>query len=264
MDAIVIAGGIPQPEQPLYEYTQGQAKAMLDMAGKPMIQWVLDALGNAEKVDNVIIIGLPEESSVTCSKPTYYIPNQGRMLANIAAGIDKMRELNPKSEYVLSASSDIPAITGEMIDWLIDTAMETRHDVYYGIVKKETMDARYPDSNRTFTKLKDMELCGADIHIAHHTMTTDPEHLATWDVLIGKRKQPLKQAASVGFLTLVLLLLGRLSLVDAVARTTKKLKFTGRAIIWQYAEAAMDVDKPHQLELLRADLSRADMEKQKN
>ncbi len=256
MDAIVIAGGIPKPDQPLYEYTQGQAKAMLDMAGKPMVQWVLDSLGNAERVENVIIIGLDEAESVTCSKPTYHIANQGRMLANISAGIDKMRELNPNAEYVLSVSADIPAITGEMIDWLIDTALETRHDIYYGVVTKETMDARYPDSRRTFTKLKDMELCGADIHIAHHSMTTTPEHLAKWEVLIGQRKNPLKQAASVGFLTLILLLLGRLTLADAVKRATKKLKFTGRAIIFPYAEAAMDVDKPHQLEVLRADLEK--------
>ena len=256
MDAIVIAGGIPQPEQPLYEYTQGQAKAMLYMAGKPMVQWVLDALGDAQKVDNVIIIGLDKSENITCSKPTYHIPNQGRMLANIQAGIDKMRELNPNAEYVLSASADIPAITGEMIDWLIDTALETRHDIFYGVVKKEVMEARYPNSKRTFTKLKDMELCGADIHIAHHTMTTDPAHLAKWEVLIGQRKNPLKQAASVGFLTLILLLLGKLSLADAVKRATKKLNFTGRAIIFPYAEAAMDVDKPHQLELLRADLEK--------
>jgi len=256
MDAIVIAGGIPKPDQPLYEYTQGKAKAMLDIAGKPMVQWVLDALGDAKKVGNVIIIGLPEEMSVTCKKPTYHIPNQGRMLANIEAGINKMRELNPEAEYVLSSSADIPAITGEMIDWLIDAAMETKHDLYYGVVKRETMDARYPNSNRTFTKLKDMELCGADIHIAHHSMTTDPEHLATWEVLIGQRKNPLKQAASIGILTLVLLLLGRLSLADAVKRATKKLNFTGRALIWPYAEGAMDVDKPHQLEMLRADLEK--------
>ena len=256
MDAIVIAGGIPQPEEPLYEYTQGIPKAMLDMAGKPMVQWVLDALGNAKNVEKVIIIGLDDADSVSCAKPTYHIPNQGRMLSNIQAGIDKMREINPKSEYVLSASADIPTITGEMIDWLVDTALETRHDLYYGVVKKETMEARFPNSKRTFTKLKDMELCGADIHIAHHTMTTDPEHLAKWEVLIGQRKQPLKQAATVGILTLVLLLLGRLSLADAVKRATKKLNFTGRAIIWKYAEAAMDVDKSHQLEMLRADLEK--------
>ena len=256
MDAIVIAGGIPQPDQPLYEYTQGKAKAMLDIAGKPMVQWVLDAIGDAEKVDNVIIIGLPEEVEVTCQKPTYHLPNQGRMLSNIEAGINKMRELNPQAEYVLSVSSDIPAITGEMVDWLIATAMETKHDVYYGVVKKETMDARYPNANRTFTKLKDMELCGADIHIAHHTMTTDPEHLGTWDVLIGKRKSPMRMAAAIGFWTLVLLLLGRLTLEDGVRRVTQSLNFTGRAIIFPYAETAMDVDKSHQLEILRDDLAK--------
>ena len=256
MDAIVIAGGIPNPDQPLYEYTQGQAKAMLDMAGKPMVQWVLDALGDAKSVENVIIIGLDDADSVSCSKPTYHIANQGRMLANIQAGIDKMREVIPASEYVISASADIPAVTGEMIDWLVDTALETKHDIYYGVVKKDVMEARYPDSKRTFTKLKDMELCGADIHIAHHSMTTDPEHLSKWEVLIGQRKNPLKQAATVGIWTLILLLLGCLSLEDAVKRATKKLNFTGRAIIWKYAEVAMDVDKPHQLELLRSDLEK--------
>ena len=47
MDAIVTAGGIPQPGEPLYEYTLGASKAMLDVVGKPMIQWVLDALEGA-------------------------------------------------------------------------------------------------------------------------------------------------------------------------------------------------------------------------
>jgi len=256
MDAIVIAGGIPTPEEPLYPYTQGSAKAMLDIAGKPMIQWVLDALSGAKLVDNVIIIGLPDESVVTCAKPTHHIPNQGRMLENIKAGVAKMREINPKSEYVLSVSSDIPAITSEMVDWLIETALETRHDIYYGVVKKEVMEARYPGSNRTFTKLKDMELCGADIHIAHHSMTTSPEHLATWDVLIGKRKSPLKQAATIGISTLVLLLLRRISLADTVTRVSRKLGINARVIIWDHAEAAMDVDKPHQFEILRADMEK--------
>ncbi len=44
MDAIVIAGGVPTPVEPLYPYTQGKPKALLDLCGKPMIQWVLDAL----------------------------------------------------------------------------------------------------------------------------------------------------------------------------------------------------------------------------
>ncbi len=254
MDAILMAGGIPKPDQPLYQFTQGISKAMLEIAGKPMIQWVLDALSEAENVDSVTIIGLPEGSSVTCKKPIYHVTNQGGMLDNIVAGIYKVLENNPQAEYVLTVSSDIPGINGEMVDWLIATAMETQHDIYYGIVKREVMETRYPGSNRTFTKLADMHVCGADIHIAHKTMVTDPEHLAMWEELIGKRKSPLKQAASIGILTLLLLLTGYLSLEGAVARVTKRLKITGRPIIWKYAEPAMDVDKPHQLELLRADL----------
>ena len=49
MDAIVIAGGIPQPEDPLYTYSHGDSKALIDVAGKPMVQWVLDALGRQSK-----------------------------------------------------------------------------------------------------------------------------------------------------------------------------------------------------------------------
>ena len=59
MDAIVIAGGIPQPQDPLYTYSQGDSKALIDIAGKPMIQWVLDALSGARQVDNVILVGFP-------------------------------------------------------------------------------------------------------------------------------------------------------------------------------------------------------------
>lgn len=254
MDAIVMAGGIPKPDQPLYQFTQGIAKAMLEIADKPMIQWVLDALSEAENVDSITIIGLPEDSEISCDKPLYHVPNQGGMLDNIVAGIYNVLDKNPQAEYVLTVSSDIPGVNGKMVDWLIDTAMQTQHDIYYGIVTRQVMEARYPDSNRTFTKLADMHVCGADIHITHKTMVTDPEHLAMWEELIGRRKSPLKQAASIGILTLVLLLMGRLSLEGAVERVTKRLNITGRPIVWEYAEPAMDIDKPHQLEILSADL----------
>jgi len=254
MDAVLMAGGIPKPDQPLYPYTQGIAKALVDIAGKPMIQWVLDALNEAQNVDSITIIGLPKDSQIISDKPLHYVPNQGGMLDNIVAGIYKVLEINPQAEYVLSVSSDIPGINGEMVDWLIENSMQTQHDIYYGIVKREVMEARYPNSNRTFTKLADMHVCGADIHITHKTMVTDPEHLAMWEDLMGKRKSPLRQAASIGILTLILLLMGRLSLEKAIQRVTERLNITGRAIIWDYAEPAMDVDKPHQLELLRDDL----------
>lgn len=253
MNAIVTAGGIPQPGDKLYEYSKGQSKALIDVAGKPMIQWILDALSNAKEVDQVIVIGLDASNNLTCSKPLHYIPNQGRMLANIVAGVNKSLDLNKESEYVLIVSSDIPTVKGEMVDWLVQTAMQTKDDLYYGVCPREVMEKRFPNSNRTYTKLKDMQVCGADVNIIHVSMATD--HLDTWEELIGNRKSPLKQAAVIGLDTLFQLFTRQFTLQALVERASQRIGIKGRAIIWSQAEPCMDVDKPHQLELLRADLT---------
>ena len=256
MDAILTAGGIPLPEDPLYTYTNGDSKALVDVAGKPMIQWVLDALSDAKLVDNVIIIGLSPKSGVTCKKPLHYVSNQGRMLANIVAGVEKTLEINPKAEYVFVISSDIPGINAGMVDWLIETCMQTKEDIYYGVIPREVMETRYPGSNRTYTKLKDIQLCGADMHISHVSMAIEPEHLEMWEELIGNRKSPLKQAATIGFGTLLKVATRSITLDDLVATVTKRIGITGRPIIWDHAEPGMDVDKPHQLELIREDMEK--------
>ena len=258
MDAIVTAGGIPRPEDPLYTYSHGDSKALIDVAGKPMIQWVLDALGAAKKVDNVIIVGLSPKSGITCKKPLHYVSNQGRMLANIVAGVNKALEINKRNKYVLIVSSDIPALKAEMVDWLINTCMETKDDIYYGVCPKDVMEARFPGSRRTYTHLKDMDVCGADMNITHVRMTT--EHLDMWESLIGSRKSPLKQASIIGFGTLFALFTRRLTLEDAVRRVCERIGIKGRAIVWPHAEPCMDIDKPSQLELLGEDLRRQQTE----
>jgi len=254
MDAIVIAGGIPRPEDPLYAYSHGDSKALIDVAGKPMVQWVLDALSGAKHVDNVILVGLSAKNPVICKKPLHYVSNQGRMLSNIVAGVNKSLELNKSNKYVMIVSSDIPALKSEMVDWLVDTCMETKDDLYYGICPRDVMEARFPGSKRTYTKLKDIQLCSADIHISHVRMAT--EHLDLWESLMGSRKTPLKQASIIGLDTFFQVLTRSITLDDLVTKICTRIGINGRAIVWSHAEPCMDVDKPHQLELMREDLAR--------
>ena len=254
MDAIVLAGGIPQPNEPLYSYTKGDPKALMDIAGKPMIQWVLDALGGAKHVDNVIVVGLSPKNELACNKPLYYLSNQGRMLANIVAGVNKSLELDKKTKYVLVVSADIPALKPGMVDWLVETSMQTKDDIYYGVCTREVMEARFPGSKRTYTKLKGIELCGADINVSHVRNAT--EHLDMWESLIGTRKSPLKQAGIIGLGTLFQVLTRSITLDGLVEKVCKRIGIKGRAIIWPHAEACMDVDKPHQLEIMREDMAK--------
>jgi len=252
MDAIVTAGGIPQPEDPLYTYSHGDSKALIDVAGKPMIQWVLDALGESRHVDNVIVIGLSPKSNITCKKPLHFVSNQGRMLSNIVAGVKKSLELDKKNKYVLVVSSDIPTVKPEMVDWLVERAQETQDDLYYGVCPREVMEARFEGSKRTYTKLNGIELCGADMHVSHVSMAT--EHLEMWESLIGNRKNPLKQASIIGLGIFFQVLTKSITLDDLVAKVSNRIGIKGRAIKFPYAEPCMDVDKPHQLEMLREDL----------
>jgi hypothetical protein len=99
-----------------------------------------------------------------------------------------------------------------------------------------------------------MQLCGADMHIAHVSMAT--EHIDMWEELIGNRKSPLKQAATIGFGTLFRVATRSITLDELVAVITKRIGITGRPIIWEHAEPGMDVDKPHQLDLIREDLEK--------
>jgi molybdopterin-guanine dinucleotide biosynthesis protein A len=253
MDAIVTAGGIPQPGESLYEFTQGGPKALLDVAGKPMIQWVLDALSGAPSVDRVVIIGLPEESNLVCSKHVTFVPNQGGMLENVRAGMQKVLDLNPQAHHVLTVSSDIPAVTSEMVTWMVETVSGSDHDIYYCVITRQVMEARYPNSKRSYTRLKDAEVCGGDMNVVRALTAATNE--ALWEKIVAARKNVLKQASLIGYDTLLMLVFRRLTIQQAEKIASQRLDISGKVVLCPYAEIGMDVDKPHQLEIVRADLA---------
>lgn len=251
--AVVTAGGRPKPEEALYEATQGGNKAMLDIAGKPMIQWVLDALSGSQLVASVLVTGLTDENGLTCSKPVMYIEDQKSMIENIRAGVAKIQAQYPENENVLVVSSDIPGITAEMVDWVIGAALETRQDACYNVIRREVMEKRYPSSRRSYVKLKGMEVCGGDMNMISAKMVTHQE--AIWQKIVDSRKNAFKQASLIGYDTLLLLMLRAITLEQGVKMVTGRLGITGKAVVCPYAEVGMDVDKPFQLEIMRQDLA---------
>jgi hypothetical protein len=184
-----------------------------------------------------------------------YVSNQGKMIENLKAGAEKVLEVNPKAKYALIVSSDIPAITGEMVDWVVNTSMQTQRDVYYNVIQREVMEERFPGCKRTWTKLKDMEVCGGDMNVGRLGMIVDDDR-DIWNKITDSRKNPLKQAALIGFGTALSLLFGQLTLQKAEESIMKKLGITGRAMVCPYAEVGMDVDKLFQLEIMREDLGK--------
>jgi len=155
---------------------------------------------------------------------------------------------------VLLCSSDVPTLETPAVDWVIENAMQTDEDVYYNVITRQVMEKRFPGSKRSYIRLKDMEVCGGDVNIARTSKVVSERGI--WDQLVASRKNALKQAALLGFDTLLLVLLHAITLEGAIKKVTRRLNITGRALECPYAEVGMDVDKPHQLEIVRADIQR--------
>jgi molybdopterin-guanine dinucleotide biosynthesis protein A len=251
MDAILLAGGKPNPEDPLYAESQGQSKALIDVAGKPMIQWQLDALSKAKLISNVVIIGINSVSNLSCEKPMTIIPDAGGWLENILAGMDHVRKTSPATTHALISSTDIPTVTHEILDWRIQAALESSADLNFAVVERSTMEARFPGSKRSFVRLQDVEVCGGDANVANVNLVADNQ---LWNRLFAARKSVRRQASFMGFDLLIRLLTRQLSLHQAEQKLSSRLGLKGRVVISPYAELAMDVDKPGQLEIVRRDL----------
>ncbi len=245
LDVIITAGGTPREGEPLFENCGGKPKALLDFAGKPMIQWVLDALSSSHYVKRVVIIGLPPFTDLYCDHPLTIQETHGSILTNLQAGVLALQNMGDISPKVLVVSSDIPAITGEMVDWIINTVHQSDHDLYYNVIERVTMEKKYPSSKRTYLKLADVEVCGGDVNAIDPLFVFKKQSL--FDQIIGSRKNPLKQASILGFDTLFLILLKKMTLHRAEENISKKIGARGHAIICPYAEVGMDVDKPYQL-----------------
>jgi GTP:adenosylcobinamide-phosphate guanylyltransferase len=253
MHALITAGGVPKPGEYLYEETEGHPKALLDIHGKSMIQRVLDAVSKSKNIDEIFVVGLGREAGLVSRKPIHYIKDQGEPMPNVIAGTQALVDFDPKTDIFLMTSSDIPALTTEMVDWVVQQVSEADVDLHYFTIRRRDMEKRYPDSRRTFTRFQDEEVCAADIFLIRAAKVLSPD--ARWRDLLAARKSPLKQAAIIGFDVLLLMLLRRIKLQKAVGIITRRLDLTGRVAFTPYPEMGMDVDKDFQLEIIRRDLA---------
>jgi GTP:adenosylcobinamide-phosphate guanylyltransferase len=254
--AVVTAGWTPSDGDPLAEYCAGGPKALIPIAGKPMIAHVVDALAGSRYIGPIVVVALdPRARRLVLSSPVIYLPGPGGPMGNAEAGINYAFATYPDLDGVLLCSSDVPTITSEIIDSFIERCLETDHEVYYSLVERGVMEARFPAARRTYVPLRDGCFAGGDIGLVR--AGTSFCHQEIWESLARSRKSFLRQVRLFGFRTLLRFLARRLSIADAERRAYEALGIRGRGIPFPYAEVGMDVDKPSQLEIVRNHLEAA-------
>lgn len=255
MDAIITAGGRLTLDDPLYAVAPVEKKALMPLLGKPMINWVAGALIGSGLVENLIVVGLKPEEVDFGNFPVQFVDAVGGIVDNILAAFRHLQTNNPAVQKVLICSSDIPLITPEIVRGFVAECGSQEADIYYAVVQKETMEARFPGSKRTYIPLKGGRFTGGDLFLADAT-TPEKADLVLLQTLTGHRKNYWQQARLLGFTFIFRFLLGRMTIDEAAQRAGKILSIEARAVVTRFAELGMDLDKPGQYEMIKVDLEK--------
>lgn len=240
-DAIVLAGGKMKTDVGF------QPKALVEIAGKPMIFYVLDALLQQERIDRIFVAG-PVKPLTTLSLPdkVKVVPGGERIMDSVNSGV---AALGHQRKTVL-ATVDTPLISSLAITDFLQRSEKLEADFYYSVIEKENYERRYPNSARTYVKLRDGIFTGGNLFLFSPTIVENCMQVA--NRLVAERKNPFRLAALFGWGFLLKFATGFLSLEDASKRFSKLSGVSGAVIRSPYAELGFDVDRPEDVAIVES------------
>lgn len=251
LDILITVGRSPLDSElfKLVENFQHNLKALLPICGKPIIEWIVDAIEHCEKIRDIYIIGLSPEQfpdkRVTCIPH----PAESKIVDKVQAWIDWYEENKGElPKYVVNANADIPLITSEAVDHFTEEALKKEADFVFALVEKDLMEAKFPNSMRTFTKFNDVTICGGDLFL--YTPIDFDKVKEKVHKLQEKRKNFILQAIFLSPIKALKMVFKGIKLDEAETVFSRGMKMKGRALISPYAEIAMDIDKPEQYKLV--------------
>lgn len=253
-DALILAGYDRDKPDPLTERTGQPHKVLTPVAGQPMIWHTVQALRESGVANRILIVGLSPEEAPDFGVPVHFYPDHGSLYANQNAGALALADLEAQDRFILVTTGDVPLVTGEMLRWFVDACAPYDAEGYWGVVSEETMEATFPNSRRSYLKLTEGALCSGDLFLIQ--LSAGLRIQPYMDNLIGKRKNVVAQLRFFGFQSILRLLFRRLSLAWMLQLVEQRMTIRGRAVHLPFAEAGMDVDKPHQLDQVLAYLER--------
>ncbi|HHV71374.1 MAG TPA: NTP transferase domain-containing protein [Clostridia bacterium] len=248
-NAIILAGG--PVNRDLESLGKGKYEAFLDLDGRPMVSYVVDALLASPSIDKIVAVGpLEELSQLFVDRRIICVEERGDIIGNLLAALDNLPE-----EKVLVVTCDLPFLTPEAVEDFLDRCSAKEADFYYPIVRKKDSEARFPGSQRTYVHLKEGVFTGGNIFLL--TPRVIRENLDYARKIVALRKHPFKLARLLGLKFICKFIFKLLSLEDLERKIYELLHLRGAAIISPYPEIGVDVDKKSDFDLACLILNRS-------
>lgn len=254
IDAIILGGGTLKDSK-----DTTISKALIKIDKKPMIEYVVDALRESPSIGRIVaLVPADAQSEAWVSKVDDVLLAKD-FIANIRAGLDSLGSKTDASSKVFLTSCDIPLVSPEAIEDFISRCHREEAEIYYAIIPKDVIMARYPETKRTYATLREGTFTGGNVSLVSPTALQNNFELL--EKAYNLRKSPFKLVQTLGFNFIIKFVSRRLSLADAEKRVTDLLDARGKAIATPYPEIGIDVDKQVDLELVQKVIKRTKKEK---
>lgn len=245
------------PDDPVARHAGQPNKVFVPVHGKPMLAWVVAALQASPRVGR-IAVSIDDPSRIETVPELAAALRDGTLLvlpAGASPGESVARALGALGDPfpVLLTTADHPLLSAEMIEHFC-AALPDDCDIAVGLVREAVIRDSHPGAVRTYYRFADGAFSGSNLYALRSPAAL--KAVAFWSGMEGHRKRPWRLAFTIGPLTLIRLALGILTLDAALLRLSRLIGATARAVDLPFAEAAIDVDKPSDLALADAILSR--------
>jgi hypothetical protein len=135
------------------------------------------------------------------------------------------------------------------IEEFIKKCIERKADIGYPIITKENIIEKYPETKRTYVKMKEGVFCGGNMVFFKPDVFFQNKELI--QELFNNRKDNWKNAKILGLKIILKFLFKTLTLEEVEKKVTKMIGYKSIAVIISYPEMMIDLDKPSDLELIK-------------
>ncbi len=241
VDAAVLAGGHREVGLP----PGLPNKAFLPVAGKPMVQRVLEALRATREVRRLVLVAPLDAGGPLRDLCDGLVPDRGDLLANVEAALQAL----PDAAWVLACAGDLPLLSAAAVANFLAGCRAREADVYYGVVRQEDLQGRFPGARKTFVRVREGAFTGSSLVLLRPEVLDRVRPLLLQAV--EARKNPARLASLFGAGYVVRYLTGRLSVADVERRVVELTGLRGAVVVCPDPEVALDVDvgKPENREL---------------
>lgn len=242
--AILLAGSRPGPD-PLLTGSGVSTKALLPIAGQPMLVHVVAALRASPLVGPITILAqasaeLAAEPGLAGFADLHFADSGQGISASLAAAL-------PEGDApVLVTTADNVLLTPAMIAAFLTDAEDS--DVAVAMVERGVLLARYPESKRTWLKFRGGWWSGANLFRLRGRRVLPL--LDFWGRIERDRKKGLKIVAAFGPWLLIGALLRLFTIHQGIARAGRRFGLKAKVVPMAEGEACIDADKPADIELI--------------